>query len=250
VLCYTGLAAHLADAGQPVYGLVAAGLDGAGEPLATVEEMAADYLRAVEEAGLLKAGEIVLGGWSMGGLVAYEMARTLGRKTGVTPPLLLLDGYPPGAAEDRLADDDAAFLSWFAYDWGQNLGHELAVPEKELAGAATFLDGVALVLDRARAAGAAGLELDAATLARVAAVVRANVRAANRYRPEPGHTGPITVLAAEAEPGAADPAHGWPSWTSGVVRGLRVPGDHYGILQKSHLQALADVVVASLDTHS
>ncbi|HEU0078664.1 MAG TPA: amino acid adenylation domain-containing protein, partial [Longimicrobiaceae bacterium] len=74
VLCYAPLARHL-DAGQPFYALRSRGLDGGEPPRATVEAMAADYLDAMR--AVQPRGPYRLGGWSMGGVVAWEMARRL-----------------------------------------------------------------------------------------------------------------------------------------------------------------------------
>jgi acyl transferase domain-containing protein/thioesterase domain-containing protein len=62
-------------ADRPVYGLQARGLFGGLEPHETFEEMARDYL--VELRTVQPTGPYLLGGFSGGGLTAYEMARQL-----------------------------------------------------------------------------------------------------------------------------------------------------------------------------
>ena len=74
VLCYLRLSQHL-GADQPFYGLQAPGLDGICEPLNTVEEMAERYVAAIRRS--YPHGPYALGGWSVGGVVAYEMAQRL-----------------------------------------------------------------------------------------------------------------------------------------------------------------------------
>ncbi len=93
VILLRELAAEL-DGERPVWGLRAQGLEEAEEPLATVEEMAALYLEAVRE--VRPRGPYLLGGSSMGGMVAYEMAQRLraaGEEVGL---LALFDTYGPG----------------------------------------------------------------------------------------------------------------------------------------------------------
>ncbi|HYX25875.1 MAG TPA: amino acid adenylation domain-containing protein, partial [Thermoanaerobaculia bacterium] len=83
VFCYTALAYHLGP-DRPFYGLQARGREAGEEPLTAVAEMAALYLDAVRRAQ--PHGPYLLGGWSFGGLVAYEMAQRLtaaGEKVGV-----------------------------------------------------------------------------------------------------------------------------------------------------------------------
>ncbi|MCP4659753.1 MAG: non-ribosomal peptide synthetase, partial [bacterium] len=71
VLCYSGLARHLGG-DSPFYGLQVP--DRGGEFFLTeIGEMAEHYVEAIRE--VQPEGPYRLGGWSMGGLVAFEMAR-------------------------------------------------------------------------------------------------------------------------------------------------------------------------------
>ena len=74
---------------QPVYGIQARGLDGKEEVLTSVEEMAADYIRAIRS--VQPNGPYRIGGFSAGGVVAFEMARQLRREGEETALLVLLD---------------------------------------------------------------------------------------------------------------------------------------------------------------
>ncbi len=60
---------------RPVYGLRSLGLEEGEEPLRTIEEMAKHYLGLVRE--VRPRGPYLLGGASMGGMVAFEMAHQL-----------------------------------------------------------------------------------------------------------------------------------------------------------------------------
>jgi thioesterase domain-containing protein/acyl carrier protein len=90
VLLYRELARNLGD-DQPVYGLQAIGLDGQTTPLATVEEMAQAYLPHVRR--IQPSGPYHLGGYCMGGMVAYEMARHLIEEGEQVALVALLDTY-------------------------------------------------------------------------------------------------------------------------------------------------------------
>jgi acetoacetyl-CoA synthetase len=74
---------------SPVYAIQARGLDGSEPPLESVAEMAAFYLDAIRQ--VQPVGPYYLAGYSFGGLVALEMARSLGEK-GVAL-LLMIDSY-------------------------------------------------------------------------------------------------------------------------------------------------------------
>jgi pimeloyl-ACP methyl ester carboxylesterase len=67
--------AHALDDDQPVYGLQAAGLEGDGEPDTTIEVMAARYVAEIRR--FQRDGPYRLLGWSLGGIVVFEMARQL-----------------------------------------------------------------------------------------------------------------------------------------------------------------------------
>ncbi len=74
VLFYYNLACHL-DPEQPVYGLQPQGLNGKQVPHNRIEDMAAHYVREIRTLQL--EGPYLLGGYSMGGKVAMEMAQQL-----------------------------------------------------------------------------------------------------------------------------------------------------------------------------
>jgi thioesterase domain-containing protein len=77
---------------QPCYGLRPHGQDGRRAPT-TVEEMAADYLRQIR--GVQPQGPYLIGGFSFGGLVAYEMAQQLRQSGQEVGLLVLIDPTPP-----------------------------------------------------------------------------------------------------------------------------------------------------------
>ena len=67
--------AHLIGADRPFYGLQARGLYGDQEPHRSIEEAARDYIAELRE--VQPSGPYMLGGFSGGGITAYEMARQL-----------------------------------------------------------------------------------------------------------------------------------------------------------------------------
>ncbi len=74
LLLYKSLVSYL-DEDQPVFGLQAKGLDGVDEPLNTMEEIAAYYINEILTVD--KSGTYAVAGFSLGGQIAYEMARQL-----------------------------------------------------------------------------------------------------------------------------------------------------------------------------
>ena len=96
MLEYYDLARHL-GADQPFYGLQSAGLDGSRPPHTRVEDMAAHYIKEMRE--LQPEGPYFIGGRSLGGMVAFEMAQQLKAQGQAIGLLALLDTYPSGYAK-------------------------------------------------------------------------------------------------------------------------------------------------------
>src|ERR1051326_6176190 len=90
ILLYRNLARHLGS-DYPFFGLQSQGLDGKGKYLTTVEEMATHYVREVRN--LQHDGPYYLGGFGMGGAVAYQMAQDLLDQGQETRLLALFDSY-------------------------------------------------------------------------------------------------------------------------------------------------------------
>ena len=74
VLIYRDLARRLGS-DQPFYGLQAPGLDGSCPPLARVEDMAALYAKEIRR--VQPSGPYFLGGYCLGGTIAFEIARQI-----------------------------------------------------------------------------------------------------------------------------------------------------------------------------
>jgi amino acid adenylation domain-containing protein len=94
VMCYARLAEQLGS-DQPFFGLQA--IDDAGS---SVEDLARVYLDAM--IGKQPRGPYRLGGWSFGGIVAYEMAHQLRVKGDEVQSLILFDAMPPGSPAANL----------------------------------------------------------------------------------------------------------------------------------------------------
>lgn len=74
VLMFNALA-HKLHKDQPVFGLQSRGLNGVTEPHDSIDQMAADYISEIVATN--PDGPYALGGFSYGGIVAYEMTRQL-----------------------------------------------------------------------------------------------------------------------------------------------------------------------------
>ncbi|NUP38127.1 MAG: acyltransferase domain-containing protein, partial [Streptomyces sp.] len=106
-LCYREFA-RAVGGDRPVYGIDAPGLLGGVRTPDRVEELAAHHIRVLR--AVRPHGPYAVGGWSVGGLVAHEMAAQLERAGERVELLLFLDGFAPdsggrplGSAPQHLA---------------------------------------------------------------------------------------------------------------------------------------------------
>ncbi|MCP3958279.1 MAG: amino acid adenylation domain-containing protein [bacterium] len=232
VLCYRDLGRHL-DAAQPFHGLQAPEIDTPRGFALDVESMAVRYLDAVLEAGFEPPYRF--GGWSMGGLVAFEMARQARDRGQEVEFLALIDTAPPLAEPPRI--EQAELLAWFARDLG--------LPAEPAPA------GLDQVLERALAAGLPSSAPDVARLRRHYDLFRNNVRAAHRYRGG-RFDGRVTLFTAaerppaEAREMAREMARAWGELAAGSVEQVTVPGDHFSLVREPHVRALAEALGGSL----
>jgi amino acid adenylation domain-containing protein len=225
---YAPLAACLAGTFQ-VYGVEAAGLDEGTAPATSLDAMAAGYLDAIRAAQ--PEGPYLLAGWSMGGLVAYEIARRLEDLGQQVAQLVLLD--PPFALPER-TESEGLLASRFAADTAQALGWADDRPEPT-SSASEQLDRVAR-----RVAGDGGdLEAVRAQIARRFEVFKANTRMIAGYRPATMLRAPVLLVSALRSPNAAVQ----PDWTRLLGPDsalLRVDADHYSFLRPPLVATIAD----------
>jgi thioesterase domain-containing protein/acyl carrier protein len=208
VLRYAGLARQL-GAQRPFYGLQARGIEAGQPPHGRIEEMAAHYIAAIR--AVQPQGPYLLGGWSLGGVVAFEMARILRAEGQTVLLLVLLDSRRSHAAYGSVGTADEAGL------------HAMFLRE---AG-----DGLM--------AGSSG-----SSMPRVDShffdVFKAHIAALGYYAPQP-YDGRIALLRArdEIETRHYEPALGWSELSTQPIDIRVVPGNHFTMLEPPHLQALA-----------
>lgn len=117
--------AHLVGTDRPFYGLQARGLYGDHAPHETFEEMARDYLKELRT--IQPKGPYFLGGFSGGGITAYEMAQQLLAEGEEVALLVMLDSRLP--VSPPITKRDMALIHWqrlqrrgprYLLDWVRN----------------------------------------------------------------------------------------------------------------------------------
>jgi amino acid adenylation domain-containing protein len=106
ISCYLTLARQLGE-NQPFYALQGHGFVDANSKLDSVEMMAEHYLKEILE--VQPEGPYRLGGWSMGGFIAYEIASKLKENGHEVTQLVVIDSY---MSKVRNATDDFIFYNF------------------------------------------------------------------------------------------------------------------------------------------
>jgi amino acid adenylation domain-containing protein len=238
VVAYRELARHLGTR-QPVYGL-----QSPEPPLADVREMAGRYAAAVR--GVQPEGPYRIAGWSMGGIVAYEMARRLQMLGERVEILALIDSVSPARwAGEPEPGESGMVVALFASDLARL--HGFAIPDVNVSN--LDADGaLTLLLDLGRRAGLLPPSLEFGELRRLFDRFRAHRRALATYEPPP-YDGPVHLFRAAGRISRMeedDLTLGWGGLVNGELRVSDLPGDHYSILREE-VEALAGRLRALLE---
>ncbi|MBW8308884.1 MAG: hypothetical protein K0M45_04520, partial [Candidatus Paracaedibacteraceae bacterium] len=89
--CYQGLSKYIDDI--PIYGINSPSFESPGNNYKSIQSMAEHYISLIKK--IQNVGPYVFGGWSFGGIVAYEMAQQLTIKGESIENLILIDAAVP-----------------------------------------------------------------------------------------------------------------------------------------------------------
>jgi thioesterase domain-containing protein/acyl carrier protein len=240
VLCYLPLARHLGRS-QPVFGLQDPNFERPEEPSFVIPEMAALYLDAVRAAQ--SHGPYRLGGWSLGGVLAQEMACQLEAAGEEVEHLLLIDARSPATLEAEWGKErsEIDLLLWFAAHLGVNVTRE------EIEALPTT-DRFPVVLERGRAAGRLPADLEPERAHRIFEVYRTEMSAERTHRPDPCRCRIILLRAAagidDEQRKGEDHALGWRGLSGTGLAIEVVPGAHQTLMDEPHVLNLAERIRA------
>ena len=226
--CYAELAALL-DYPGAVYGLQTAQLEVAGIPA-----LAQAYCEIVQS--LFDPPRWCLGGWSMGGSVAFEMARQLREAGAAVDALLLFDSYHPALIVQAAgaAADDRGLLATMAAELG--IRYEPAQARLAALAGTGLLD---LFVRLGQEQGRLPADFSTAELAQRLQRMRRNSAALRDYRPG-RYDGEIHLLRAAENP-HAQRLLGWDQ-VAARVRLSEQGGNHSSMFRRPHVAGLASTV--------
>jgi amino acid adenylation domain-containing protein len=230
VVRFHDLARYL-GADQNFYGLQAHGLDPAKPCHTRTEDMAAHYIEEIRR--VQPSGPYFLGGYSFGGMIAYEMAQQLKAQGQDGTVVVLFDTLcppPPGSQVPQAAVSHSSVLvDFFRIPAAEKLAYlwrVLTVPHR--------------VIKRM---------LHVARLPRIVKKVRkACFQAQADYKPQP-YSGRVILFRSSHKPlgQVVDPRAGWNTYAAQGLEIYEITGNHENILLEPQVRLVAKQLRTCLD---
>lgn len=238
VICYRELARKL-PTDLPLVGIRCRGLHGrdsdeANMAPSTMQEMAQDYVCAIRS--VQPEGPYSIGGWSLGGLVAYEMSRQLVEDGEQVAQIVLLDTTIPAGATRLVPEVEQVNV-------GLEYGIELTLdelsqlaPEEQLPFLWEHAKKLGVLQDESTP------EVVAQTLEELQGLFHEHVTLASQYQMEPTDVPIVLVRPTDVPcelPVRRD--RGW-GYLSPTVEVHFVSGHHHSMVQNPHVEAVAEIL--------
>jgi thioesterase domain-containing protein len=239
VWCYKELVQHLGDE-QPFFGIHPREPENGLVYQNEIEQMAADYVQAIR--GFQPAGPYWLAGWSMGGVIAFEMARQLQQQQQEVALLALIDSSAPQGEEAEV--NWANLLTIFAFDLG--LSEEQF--RKPIGSALPQMAQLRQLWVEARRSAVVPSEMTLVEFRKLFDTFKIYTNIIRRYRPGQ-FNGRLTLFCPEDDveqlifshrlrPASEDGLKGWGDRATEGVELHTVPGNHFSMLREPNVQTL------------
>lgn len=227
---------------QPVAAFRAVGAEGDELPRDSVPEVAAAYDAELRQRGM--TGPLLLGGYSFGTLVAFELAHRLRARGVEVLGLVAVDSFAPGFPQRMPAAE-------------RMLDHTKHLLRRDARGRADYLrERVDNVRRRALFKLGLGHRLapavptdDARTDEQLRRVWAASIAAQRAYRPDFHFAGPMLVFEASEPfrwpatlPG--EPTKGWRHFIDGPIEVVTLPGSHLQLFTPENTRRMAEAIGA------
>ncbi|MCE9567893.1 MAG: amino acid adenylation domain-containing protein [Planctomycetes bacterium] len=227
--------ARLLGSDQPTYGLKAVGVDGSEHPLESMKEIASRYLKEILHSR--PNGPFIIGGYSIGAIIAFELALQLRAAGMEVPRVIVFDMLAPGyPRKPALPRRTWSHLVRFVMSRGKIA--YLKDRYRRLRGRVLGL----LNLHRLDAPGVPGM--DVVPQENLKRVWGALTKAHEHYWPSGMYDGRVVLFASntpEDWPGCVfdDDAKGWSRWTTGGVEIHTVHAGHLEMFHESNQRVIA-----------
>ncbi|MCH2224503.1 MAG: amino acid adenylation domain-containing protein [Crocinitomicaceae bacterium] len=225
VFCYNQLAKGI-DSDTPVYGFHAT-----GNTNTDVVSMAAKYVREMK--AVQPHGPYRIGGWSFGGIIAFEMAQQLEKSGNEVEDLFLIDSYfhSKGYEFEHAADTEIfeKFLNDISYQKGGQVVSRTTMEQM-------MSDAVANNLFPA--------EITMPSIHKLLDVFKNNCIAYSSYKAKMAVQCRTHLLMANDSSyiGSERQMKVWDSWLTGTYNYHLIEGDHFSIFEGESLQKMIEIV--------
>jgi thioesterase domain-containing protein len=231
VSCYRHLARQLGP-DQPLYAFRAVSVDGTAPHAQSIQELASFYLRELRD--FQPSGPYQLGGWSFGGLVAFEMALKLAANGEQIALLALFSSH--------LFDSSVAHPPFRSRDFVLNFLRENQLEVGPVQATQSWWALLKHACEQAKRAGVVSPDLRLREFYRVMAqharVYHGHIRTGRLYMPQ-GRVARLVLFDEEDRSMTRrGPFVDWNTVASQVLRHL-VPGNHFTMLRKPNVCRLA-----------
>ncbi|GHO86478.1 non-ribosomal peptide synthetase [Dictyobacter formicarum] len=254
VFCYTNLARHL-GADQPFYGLQTPDLVENGGTYISIEELAALYVREIQR--IQPQGPYQVGGWSSGGVMAFEIAQQLSKRHQKVSLLALLDANVPFTVRNpdaqirELDTSDAAIVMDIMSRKTFSMDEDISMlpPVEQLRA----------VMEEGKKANLVPADTDLDQFRRLWRIQMMNVHAVRSYIPDV-YPGQIDLFRAEesiklgrgAKKASVLPmtwalTGGWETLTSQEILIHQLPGGHRDMMSEPNVQLVATTLKSRME---
>ncbi|WP_147445812.1 non-ribosomal peptide synthetase, partial [Corallococcus aberystwythensis] len=236
LLCYHELVRRLRSP-RTLYGLQAPGAEGGPVEPATLEALAERYIEQLRE--VQPTGPYQLAGWSVGGVIAFEMARQLTRAGQEVGTLVAIDALPANDADRDVTEEEQASEAALL------LALDSGMPEAE-ARERLVTQGVSGLLMHVQQSADLPAERSRERVQHMLQLFLRNARAHNQYRPQPLAGSLVLIEARERPAGLAPFADVWRPLIQGALHTTVVPGSHDTVLTAPNVESVARVLDEAL----
>ena len=242
--------AHYMGTEQPFYGLRSLGIEENVLPYIQMADIAAHHIKALQT--IQAQGPYLIGGYSFGGKVAFEMAQQLLQQGHEVSLLAIIDIHVvvPDKEKEVSQWNEVQTIIEFAKIYGSALGKDL---NTDTICSLTWHEQLRYLLERLKAL---GQTLSETELKQRLSVYKANLQAAEEYVVNEIPIPIIFLRASEFEPNndflqdeattVADPTWGWEQVSASIELEV-IPGSHFTMMTEPYVRILAERLKICLD---
>lgn len=243
VFCYLPLSAQFGKE-QPFYAFQQVS---AGE---SIKKMASRYLKEIKT--IQPEGPYYLLGWSMGGVIAMEMAHQLEQEKEKINRVILIDSYVPNLTIDFNSLNELQSLILFIKDWASSLGKTIEVSPAELSTFPTLQDRLDYLVAKCKNAGIIQVDEKIIDLERAYGIYNTNLESLQNHHVEKIFSPVLAFSASHLAEWSKKVNHqnpliptgeAWSAFTTHPLSVTRIEADHYTIMSPPAVEKIARVLL-------